>query len=96
MPDLYQWLYDHYALPKLKYLESGQENILKQLSERLPLSRHQQRCLLDTGENLRLQWGTEAFALGIRFGLELAAPRSPDEDCAWLMNLLPQLDDPVS
>ena len=89
MDNLYQWLYDYYALPELKCLESGQENVLKQLSERLPLSRREQRCLLDTTENLRLQWGTEAFALGIRFGLELAKPRVLDEDCSWLLNFLP-------
>ena len=86
MTDLYQWLYDFYALPQLKGLESSQENVLQQLSKHLPLSPREQCCLLNTVENLRLQWGTEAFVLGIRFGLELATPRAPDEDCSWLLN----------
>ena len=89
MSEIYQWLYDHYALPELKGLEAGQENVLKQLSECLSLSRHQRRCLLDIAENLRLQWGTEAFVLGVRFGMDLSEPHTLDEDCSWLLNFLP-------
>ena len=73
MFNIYQWLYDHYALPQLETLESGQEDILKQISAHLTLSEQERFRLLNTMENLRLQWGTETFSLGIRFGLELAA-----------------------
>lgn len=96
MDDLYQWLYDEYALPQLQALEDGQDDIMKTMSERLHLSKSERRRLLDLTENMRLQWGTELFALGVRFGLALAVPRTPDEDCGWLMDFLPQLDDPVS
>lgn len=47
MSDIYQWLYDFYALPQLE-------------------------------------------------GLELAVPRALDEDCSWLLDFLPKLDNPVS
>ena len=89
MDNLYQWLYDYYALPQLKGLETGQDNVLETLAARLDLPKLKRRRLLDTAENLRLQWGTESFALGIRFGLELAAPHKPDEDCSRLMDFLP-------
>ena len=96
MDNLYQWLYDKYALPQLQALENGQDDILKTFSERLRLSKSERRRLLDMMENIRLQWGTEIFALGVRFGLAFAAPRTPDEDCEWLTNFLPQLNDPVA
>ena len=89
MSDIFQWLYDYYALPQLDGLASGQDDVLDQLAERLPLSQRERRRMLNTVENLRLQWGTEAFVLGVRFGLDLAEPHVPDEDCSWLLDFLP-------
>ena len=89
MTDIYQWLYDHYALPQLKGLESAQDNVLEQLAGRLTLSKHEHCRLLDTVESFRLQWGTEAFVLGVRFGVGLAAPHTIEEDCSWLFALFP-------
>lgn len=89
MSDIYQWLYDHYALPQLKGLESAQDNVFEQLAGRLTLSKHEHCRLADTVESFRLQWGTEAFILGLRFGAGLAIPHVLDEDCSWLLNFLP-------
>lgn len=96
MSDLYQWLYDHYALPELEDLMEGQDGILAEYAARASLTKRQRRCLVDMAENMRLQWGTEAFTLGVRFGQALSAPRALDADCQWLLNFLPKLDDPVS
>ena len=34
MDDLYQWLYDHYALPELKDIMSGQDDVLSEYAAR--------------------------------------------------------------
>ena len=47
-------------------------------------------------ENIRLDWGTEAFTLGVRFGLDLAVPRALQLDGDGLLQFLPKLDEPVS
>ena len=96
MDDLYQWLYDHYALPELKDIMSGQDDVLSEYAARASLDKHQRRCLLDLAENMRLHWGSEVFALGVRFGRKVSAPRVSARDCRWLLSFLPQLDDPVS
>lgn len=89
MDNLYQWLYDYYALPQLEGLASGQDAVLDQLTARLTLSRRERRSLLDIMENLRLQWGTEVFAIGVQFGRELTEQRTPPIDCGRLMDFLP-------
>ena len=72
MYDIYNWLYDNYAVPRLTPMDEG----------------HQM-------ENIRLDWGTEAFTLGVRFGLDLAVPRALQLDGDGLLQFLPKLDEPV-
>lgn len=96
MDSIYTWLFEHYALPELKAMEEGQDEVLMELAGRLGLSQKPRRRFLDLAENMRLQWGAGAFALGVRFGMALAAPQGPEEDCSWLLQLLPQLDQPVA
>lgn len=94
--DLYEWLYETYALPKIQDICDGQDDALVKFAQRVSLTQKQRLRLTDMAANMRVQCGTEAFALGVRFGMELAAPRSPDTDCSWLLHFLPQLDDPVA
>ena len=96
MKDIYVWLFDYYALPKLKPLEVKHQKFIAAAAGRLSLSQKNCLRLIDLTDNMRLQWGTEAFALGLRFGLRLNGPRSRSWDCSRLTNFLPQLDDPVS
>ena len=73
MYDIYDWLYNNYAVPRLEPLDEGH-----------------------LMENIRMDWGTEAFTLGVRFGLDIAMPRDLRLDPDALLQFLPQLDQPVS
>lgn len=94
--NIYEWLFEHYALPQIKCIQDGQDDILMQFADRVSLTQRQRLYLADTAINMRSQWGTESFALGIQFGMALAAPRVPDEDCSTLLYFLSQLNDPVA
>ena len=96
MNDTYQWLYDNYAVPRLEPLDEGHQAVMTEFAARLSMSKKDRRCLLDLMENIRLEWGTEAFTLGVRFGLDLAMPRDLRLDGGGLLQFLPQLDQPVS
>lgn len=96
MYEIYHWLYDHYAVPRLDPLDDGHQAAVKEFAARLDMSRKNRRRLLDLVENIRLDWGTEAFTLGVRFGLDLAMQRAPRLDPDVLLQFLPQLDQPVS
>lgn len=84
MNKTYQWLFDSYAEPKLRDIEEGHREILQEMAECLSLSKKERLRLQDMVSNMRLQWGTEAFALGVRFGLRLTASRGRSRDCTWL------------
>ena len=90
--DLYTWLYEHYAAPQLKTIAAGHANAASLFADRLGLSQGNRLRLIDMVSEMRLHWGSEAFALGVQFGMELAAPRVPDGDCGRLLHFLPQLD----
>lgn len=95
MNDIYQWLYDSYAAPELKDMARDQEAVLRAFAESLPIPAEDQLSLRDLSIGVRLDWGTEVFALGVRMGMALAAPREPAAG-QWLTRFLPQLDQPVS
>lgn len=94
--DLYEWLYEAYALPQICAIYDGQDDGMTEFARQVSLSQKQRLQLVDLTANMRNQWGTESFALGVQFGMQLAAPRVVDEDCKWLLKLFPQLDDPVA
>lgn len=96
MLDLYEWLFETYAMPEIYAIYEGQDDILEEFARQIPLPQKQRLRLVDLAGNMRLQWGTESFALGVRFGMQLAAPRVVDEDCKWMLKLFPQLDNPVA
>lgn len=96
MDGIYEWLYDEYVLPQMQDIAKGQNEILDRLAGALSLSKTGRRCLHDVTGNMRIQWGTEAFVLGVRMGLELVGPRVRETDSAWLSYLLAQLNDPVT
>ena len=96
MDDIYEWLYEQYARPQMRDMEDRHHAALAAFAERLQLSKHPRRCLPDLGENMRLDWGTEAFFHGVQFGLRLSDTEDRPQVCAWLTDFLPQLDDPVS
>ncbi len=89
MDDLYQWLFDHYALPELRDTAEEHDDALSAFAERAALTRIQRLRLIDMVSNMRLEWGPEAFALGVRFGLGLHVPRARSREPGWLMDFLP-------
>ena len=94
MDDIYKWLYNSYAAPELEEMAQHQEAILRAFAEALPIPPEDRLCLRDLSTGIRLDWGTEVFALGVRLGMALAAPREPAAG-QWLTSFLPQLDQPV-
>ena len=89
MTNIYQWLFDHYALPKLRSFESCHNNALTAFAERAGLSKTEHLYLLDLVSNMRLEWGIEVFNLGVRFGLRLNQPNTQRRQPGWLLNFLP-------
>ena len=96
MSNIYEWLFDHYALPKLKGIEREHNDAVSAFAERVSLTKKERLRLHDMVSNMRLEWGVEVFALGVRFGLRLNQPRGQRREPGWLLNFLPELDDPVS
>lgn len=89
MDNIYEWLFDHYALPKLRRIENSCNEALTAYAERAGLSKKERLRLLDMVSNMRLEWGAEAFALGVRFGLRLNGPRPRPREPGWLLDFLP-------
>ena len=104
MNDIYQWLYNSYAESELKDMARDQEAILRAFAEGLPISADDRLSLQDLSNGVRLDWGMEVFALGVRLGMALgvrlgmalAGPREPAAAGQWLTSFLPQLDQTVS
>lgn len=95
MEDIYAFLYDSYAAPELEDMASDQEEIIRAYIQRLPIPRRERLLLRDLVSHISLQWGTEAFALGLWLGLHLTDPAGRPFDREWLMRLL-QSDPPVT
>ena len=89
MSNIYEWLFNRYALPKLRGLENSYNDALSAFAERVSLTRKERLRLLDMASNMRLEWGMEVFALGVRFGMRLNGPRPPRREPDWLMDVLP-------
>ena len=89
MDDIYEWLFDQYDLPQMQDIAGGQDQVLDRLAGALRLSRNGRRSLMDIADNMRVQWGTEAFVLGLRMGLGLCGPRPRETDCGRLSYLFP-------
>lgn len=64
MKNIYLWLYERYAVPKLKDLNKAHTEITATFAERVGLSQTNRLRLDDLTGNMRLQWGAEVFALG--------------------------------
>ena len=76
MNEFYEWLYDHYAKPRLSSVPlssvcHAQKQEWQAAAEKL--SRHDRLLAGDLMNTLKDDWGTLAFACGIQFGLSLAA-----------------------
>ena len=76
MNEFYEWLYNHYAKPRLSNVPLSygyhiQHEEWQAAAEKL--SRHDRLLAGDLMNTLKDDWGTLAFACGIRFGLSLAA-----------------------
>lgn len=89
MNNIYDWLFDRYALPKLRNFENYYNDALTAFMEHAGLSEAKHLDLLDMASNMRLEWGAEVFALGVRFGLRLSQPSTQRRKPGWLMNFLP-------
>ena len=89
MTNIYEWLFDHYVLPKLRGLERNYNNAMTAFAERAGLSRTERLRLLDMDSNIRLEWGVQVFTLGVRFGQRLNQPNPRRREPGWLMDFLP-------
>jgi len=71
MENIYEWLFDHYASPRLERLPEfapdRTEPLLSLLSQGERLTGEDALCAL------RVDWCTAAFELGVRVGVELKA-----------------------
>ena len=74
MENIYEWLYDHYAWPRLKNLPEFQDQRTEPLLARVP--ENQRLFCTDTLDILQTNWCTAAFELGVRLGVELKAAES--------------------
>lgn len=68
---IYEWLYDHYAEPRLRELPEFGADALEPLLKDVPEENRLDRT--DQLEWLRLQCATAAFEAGVRLGLALQA-----------------------
>lgn len=89
MKDIYIWLFEHYAQPKLKPLETDQQKAAAAFARRLSLDQKTRLRLVDFTDNLRLDWGIETFALGLRCGMRLSGPRPRSWEPGRLLDFLP-------
>ena len=76
MNTFYEWLYEHYAKPRLSNAQLSsvyhiQEQEWQAVAE--TLSRHDRLLSYDLMDTIKNDWGTLAFACGVQFGLFLAA-----------------------
>ena len=71
MNTTYEWLYDNYARELQKKFRKNEDAAIEELSKTLPLTESNKIDLADCMSNLRLQCGTESFAIGFQLGLRL-------------------------
>ncbi len=81
MNDFYQWLYDNYAAPRFdieKMSESFrlQEEEWSVYAQTLPT--HERLLSFDLLNNMKSNWGAQAFAYGLQAGLFLALEIASD------------------
>lgn len=69
MEPIYEWLYDHYAYPRLRELP-----IFRDARIREALAAPTELDQLDQLATLQLESCTAALELGVRLGIELTAP----------------------
>lgn len=96
MENIYEFLYEHYAFPQMASVNSTQQELFNKFISKFDLSLEKQIFTYDFLSLLRMQWGVEAFAVGIHLGFELAAPYSSSDFYDSLMFLLAKLDQPVT
>ena len=75
MDSIYEWLYEHYAEPRLSNTQLSsiyhiQSQEWQSVAENL--SRHDRLLSYDLMNTLRHDWGALAFARGVQAGLALA------------------------
>lgn len=90
MKDIYTWIFEHYAVPRMKELEKRHREAATVCAGRLALSQKNSLHFIDFTDTMRLHWGIEAFTLGVRFGLGLNGPRSQNMDVSWVMCTVPE------
>lgn len=95
MADIYEWLFEHYAMPELEDMEQDYENTLAVFAQRAKLPQPERLFLRDTVSNMCEALGVEAFAIGVRFGQRLNRPHARSRPKGWSLDFLPQLYDPV-
>ena len=74
MENIYEWLCDHYAVPRLESLPEFQDQRTEPLLAMAP--EDQRLSCSDALVTLQMNWCTAAFELGVRLGVELKAAES--------------------
>ena len=93
---IYERLYRVYAFPELKALDREQDELLRKFLAITAIPEEKRLDALDFLEMLRMEWGMDAFVLGIRLGEGLATPYEGLNLRESLFNFLAKLDQPVA
>lgn len=78
MEKIYEWLYDYYANPLLQKTPSFDRQLVEPILNETPPERR--LWMEDRLDALQMEWGTAAFAAGVRLGLALGVPSAVPED----------------
>lgn len=76
--NIYEWLYDHYADPLLQKTPSLHRQLVEPILDETPPERR--LWMEDRLDTLQMEWGTAAFAAGVRLGLALGGTFAASED----------------
>lgn len=96
MDTIYNQLYRDYIHPAMSQTEREHAEIINRFISRLSLDHDAQITAYDLITYIRYQWGLEAFAQGVRMGMELLyAPDRAPENYPILLDFLAKLDQPV-
>ena len=88
MSNIYEWLFDHYALPKLRNIELDHTAAEDAFAECVNLNETERMHLNDMVSCMRLEWGACAFALGIQFALQMQFTSAHTRKPGWLLYFL--------
>ncbi len=96
MENIYEQLYRIFVETQSLTVRTEQDEIIEDLAAVLSLTPEKRIILIDLITHIRIHWGLESFATGLRLGLELAVPYDPPSEYRILREFLSKLNQPVA